>query len=196
MGHADARTQDYMEYVLSQGVVNAYINGFGQLKYVLRDGSEIDAELIVNKTTIEARVVALEPKAGENVWYYIGAAGQPPFGSGVSNFAGSYQTVRYRKDKGVVRLDGLAKITTGASGMTLFTLPPNYAPTRGTLLFNTNVNARSSVEAAGTSHYHDLFGIGGRIDIQTTGAVNFAAPSGYVAPNTHLTLTGITFSID
>jgi hypothetical protein len=60
------------------------------------------------------------------VWLFVGAAGQPTFGTGWSNAGGSAQTVSFRRigDKVELRGNGTSNGTT----TTAFTLPSGYRP--------------------------------------------------------------------
>ena len=61
-------------------------------------------------------------------WHVVGAAGEPAFATGWTNYGGAYGSLAFRKTPdGRVELRGLARWNTGAAP-TVFTLPVGYRP--------------------------------------------------------------------
>jgi hypothetical protein len=78
--------------------------------------------------TIAAGAVTASKLAPEEAWHEIGAAGQPAFENGWTNYLpGSYATAAYYKDaRGTVHLKGL--IRSGSATSHVFQLPDGYRP--------------------------------------------------------------------
>lgn len=101
-------------------------------------------------------------------WRVVGAAGQPAFLNGWTNYLQGWVTAAFYKDPfGVVHLQGL--LTAGVIGQTFFVLPVGYRP-GGAELFNadTGTNAHARVDVAsdgqvisrnGSNTYFSLAGI-------------------------------------
>lgn len=197
MSSIESMDDDYILSLLNDGVVNITIDVSGNLILTLRNSTVINTGQVVDLAALNARLVALEPDAGDGVWMYVGGGGaQPPFGSGISNFGAAWQPVRFRRDKKVVRLDGLAKITLTTSPQTVFTLPSGFRPTKGRIVLNTNVNSKSSTEnGVVPTHTQDLGGVGARVDVLTNGQVVAFAPNLFIT-NSHLSFGGLIFRTD
>jgi len=66
-------------------------------------------------------------------WHEVGAAGQPAFQNGWTNFGAGFSTLAFAKDSaGFVHLKGT--ITAGAFGVAVFTLPAGYRPAQNLAL--------------------------------------------------------------
>jgi hypothetical protein len=66
-------------------------------------------------------------------WHEIGAAGEPAFQNGWTNFGNGYSTMGFAKDAaGFVHLKGT--ITGGAFDVAVFVLPPGYRPAQNLVL--------------------------------------------------------------
>jgi hypothetical protein len=68
--------------------------------------------------------------------HLVGAPGEPQFENGSTNFGSegpfTYSSVGFYKDhEGVVHLEGVAKVDSGPSFVSVFTLPPGYRPPPG-----------------------------------------------------------------
>lgn len=128
---------------------------------------------------------------GDAVWHVIGAVGEPAFGSGVSALGGAYITPRFRRDAGVVRLEGLFSANGLASTSTLFTLPAGYRPS-ASLIQNVNANIVSGPASTGTAHTHTLSSVPARVEISAAGNVSYVGP-GALQASSHLSISGVTF---
>ena len=136
-----------------------------------------DMELLTKSDRIPERVRRLEralqlPTTAAvtlDPWHNVGAAGEPTFASGFSQYA-SFLPVGFRKDPfGRVHLRGL--ISTSVGG-TMFTLPTGYRPVAQVLL-DTMANGQ------------------GRVDVTPAGAVqSTGTPAGWI------TLDGLYFDTD
>lgn len=124
------------------------------------------ASLAAADVALDARLDAIE--AGPEAVRLIGAAGQPGFEHGWTNFDSSRVAGFYR-DRGRVYLSGLIK--SGTVGTAAFTLPAGYLPTVDGILFDADSNF--------------AFGL---VVIHSSGAVE---PS--VGSNAHFSLEGINF---
>jgi len=87
--------------------------------------------------------------------HLVGAAGQPGFENGSSNFPGeggvSFNPVGFYKDhEGIVHLQGIAKGGTSTGIPSVFTLPPGFRPAAGKLIVLEQLN-ESTVIIAGAS---------------------------------------------
>jgi hypothetical protein len=86
-------------------------------------GAAVWAGLIA--TDIPGLVVA------DTTWHVIGAAGEPAFQNGWTNYGGSWPAASFRKlASGLVLLRGLV-VGTGGAGATIFTLPAGHRPGGG-----------------------------------------------------------------
>lgn len=65
-------------------------------------------------------------------WRLVGSAGQPAFGNGWVNFGGTHSVAKFRKQNGVVHIQGLIKL--GTLGTPAFTLPTGFRPDTQILL--------------------------------------------------------------
>lgn len=63
-------------------------------------------------------------------WHVVGAAGEPAFGAGWSNFNAGWGTARFMKIGNYVYLQGLVQRTSGTN-TTIFTLPAGFTNTNG-----------------------------------------------------------------
>jgi hypothetical protein len=61
-----------------------------------------------------------------DVWHVVGAGGEPAFQNSWVNFGSGFQGARFRRENGVVRIEGLVK--SGTSNTAVFTLPAEYRP--------------------------------------------------------------------
>lgn len=78
------------------------------------------AEVVRRLETLERRSDYTE------TWHMVGAAGEPAFQNSWANFAGGYQPLRFRKERGRVFIEGVIK--SGGSNTICFTLPVGYRP--------------------------------------------------------------------
>jgi hypothetical protein len=115
-----------------------------------------------------------DPDPTVEAWHLIGGSGEPAFGASWSSYSvPAFMAAGFFKDlSGIVHLKGLVKKAVAiVTPDTIFTLPAGYRPLASALLFPTISNSAL-----------------GRIDIQTTGAVQVnMGNAGWVA------LDGISF---
>lgn len=134
---------------------------------------------VVTGTGVSAwtSLVCQFPVAGGNyTWHIIGAAGEPAFGSGWSNYGSTWQTARFCKIGDYVYLQGLVQRTSGTN-QNIFTLPTGYINTNGT-----THTPCAAVAAMG----------GGDFGVNIAAAVNSRA----VGSNTgYVSLSGIKFFV-
>lgn len=98
----------------------------------------------------EAGTYAWASAAGVEAVRYVGAAGEPAFQNGWTNFGAPFGTAGYYKHEGRVYLTGLVK---GGALATIFTLPAGYRPAASHLFplsDATNPGVRVDVAADGT----------------------------------------------
>jgi hypothetical protein len=123
--------------------------------------------------------------------HLIGAAGEPAFEGGSSNFGSesgiSTQPAGFYKDhEGIVHLQGLVKVGTGGTIGKVFTLPAGFRPATGTLQFFTTFCA--GVECSGKEESALIIG-GSNVSLSgfdLSGAV-------VTTKETTVSLGGITF---
>ena len=101
--------------ISAAGVVQPQV---GSNTWTSLDGICFDTDQ--SQATIPAAVEAVE------AWHYVGAAGEPAFMTGKSNFGSGYAPMRFRKDRGNVFVEGVVYDATGHVG--LFALPLGYRP--------------------------------------------------------------------
>src|SRR6478752_6910877 len=136
------------------------------------------------------------------------------------NYGAPYASAAYRKIGSQVFLRGLVKGATGTTG-TIFTLPVGFRPTYANLIFSAIVSERERSFAAtgdnpaafttGTanSHTHSanppamdvntlvtFANAGGRLDVQTGGAILHAGGADAATGTNWISLEGITFLVD
>jgi hypothetical protein len=84
-------------------------------------------------------------------WHNVGAAGEPAFGAGVSNFGSGNQVLRFRQDRGRVYIEGV--IFDSTANLPIFTLPVGYRPlaiqSLCVVLIGGVTHSAASVSAAG-----------------------------------------------
>jgi len=116
----------------------------------------------------DSRLDALEASLGVEAWHEIGAAGQPPFQNGWTNFSGTDETAAFRMEPNkVVRLKGVVKGGTGAAA--ILTLPAGYRPAKV-------VRIAVSSGAAGTADRVEISAAGVlTVPVGTTSYVDFTA---------------------
>lgn len=101
----------------------------------------------------------------------------PTFENGWSDFGGAFQTARFRREAGTVRLDGMiagGTVSNTKADGTAFTLPTNFRPSSQHALV-------AETDTAGTS---------ARVDIHTDGAVHI-----FDGSSTYISLSGLTFPV-
>lgn len=112
-------------------------------------------ELVAQPLAMNWRIVpsGSGPTELAEAWHDVGAAGEPAFQNGWTNFGSSFQALRFRRRGRRVDIEGLVK--SGATGFTsaatVFTLPVGFRP-QGMLLISTvanNAAARSDVSPGG-----------------------------------------------
>jgi hypothetical protein len=77
-------------------------------------------------------VAAIQPgtTSTPETWHYVGAGGQPAFGSGWSNVGGANANLAFKKlNNGAVWIKGYCTNATAANAVAIFTLPAGYLPT-------------------------------------------------------------------
>lgn len=155
------------------------------------DGVDFDTEL-VSGYSAGAIVPSTNPLVAMDSWHFVGASGEPAFGSGWGTGGmPAAQTARFRKyPEGRVRLAGLLNAAAGftfAGNTTFFTLPVGYRPTA-------NCNF--------TGQHYD--GSDGSIDpvrvfVLTDGRVQIASMTGASysgAAGSQIAIDGIEFDIE
>jgi hypothetical protein len=104
----------------------------------------------------------------QETWNYVGAGGQPAFGSGWSNQGAPWATLAFRQlasPANSVQIAGAANNATAANAAAIFTLPAGYRPANqqrfpqlenGTVAHSVDVHADGTVTletSAGTGTY-------------------------------------------
>jgi hypothetical protein len=105
----------------------------------------------------------------QEIWNYVGAGGQPAFGSGWSNQGGAWANVAFRQlasPANSVQIAGTASNGTAANAAPIFTLPAGYQPVtqqrfpqleNGTVAHSVDVHTDGTVTletgSAGTGTY-------------------------------------------
>lgn len=95
---------------------------------ILATGDVLTATSVTGFTSLNCQFPAA---GGAYTWHIIGAAGEPAFGSGWTNYGGGWQTGRFTKIGDFVYLSGLITRSTTAT-TTAFALPAGYTNTNGT----------------------------------------------------------------
>lgn len=104
-------------------------------------------------------------------WHSVGAAGEPAFQNGWTNFGGGFAPARFQRVGDRVWIEGLIK--DGTMPGTAFTLPDGFRPTGGARLFGVHTG-----------------GLEGRVDVHLNGNVHVqSSNTGYVELN-------VSFPID
>jgi hypothetical protein len=135
--------------------------------------------------TIAPGAVTANKLAAEEAWRDVGAAGEPAFAAGWSNYPeilfDTYEEVSFRKDRdGVVHLrGGGSRAANNASGTTMFTLPAGYRPAK------TDVFAVASTDGGG-----NLALSGGIVEVSANGNVFVYADT----DDRYVSLSGISFT--
>jgi hypothetical protein len=140
------------------------------------------APIVPGVSAYIAVVAAAGTQASLNVtmdtWHVIGAAGEPAFGSGVSNVGGGEPTAAFRKmPDGRVVMRGY--LTTPSSGGTLFVLPVGYRPPTGYQRFAIHVQVAAG---GGVGYFY----------INANGTVTLDA----IGSPTRVDLTGVEFDTE
>lgn len=88
--------------------------------------SDASAVIICDPSVTFVPVSTADYQALNNNWNYVGAAGQPAFQGGWSNFAAGNAHLAFRSaGPGIVEIEGVAR---GGTGATVFILPAGYIP--------------------------------------------------------------------
>jgi hypothetical protein len=139
--------------VKNDSLTGAQINEstLGTVPSATSAGTASSAKTANSAESANSAAVASSLTAAEAV-HVVGAAGQPGFENGATNLAIglpiSLPSVGFWKDKeGVVHLTGYAKIPTGSTLPSIFTLPPGFRPAAGQLTIFTG--ALSTTESSG-----------------------------------------------
>jgi hypothetical protein len=95
-----------------------------------------------------------------DTWHTVGAAGEPGFQNGWSNYGGGWPAMRFTKlSDGTVHLQGLVKDGTVGSGVPIFALPAGYRPTAG-------IGLRFAVVAANLLGVSNVNSSSGNVDLE------------------------------
>jgi hypothetical protein len=135
--------------------------------------------------TIANGAVTAAKLAAEEGWHDVGAAGEPGFGTGWSNyndlFFDTYEEVSFRKDRdGVVHLrGGASKAADSGTGSAIFTLPAGYRPAKS------DVFAAASTDGEGVQAPS-----GGIVEVSSGGSVSVYA----LTDDRYVSLAGISFT--
>lgn len=98
--------------------LNSYVPVVGESVWLIKNGPDLIA--IGHVADLYTPVTVEAP-------HVVGAAGEPAFQNGWSNFGGGFEGARFWKDpEGVVHLEGL--VSGGAVTSAIFTLPVGYRP--------------------------------------------------------------------
>lgn len=122
-------------------------------------------------------------------WFNVGDPGAAPFDNGWQAYGGGYLGPRYRRENGIVRVEGLAKL--GVMNTSIFTLPVNFRP-GGDLVMGVVMGIfNTGAATTGTAHTHPMNQYGGRVNVQANGQI---VQQG-AATNNFISLTGINFAV-
>lgn len=196
MAHIRSYTASHIEALLDTNIVDGDIPDAlaPNLDLEQRDGTPIDGGLIYDPSSLDDRLTALEPDAGDGIWHYVGSGGgEPAFVNG-SNLGGIYRTTRFRRDRKMVRIEGLVVLTLTTASQIIFTLPVGYRPSYRHIV-NVNANMITGPASAGTAHTHTLSSRDFRVSIDQAGNVQTAGPGAFQA-SSHVSLCGIKFFVD
>lgn len=135
--------------------------------------------------------------APPEAWHEVGAAGEPPFLGGTTNFGpvglgnSQAETVGFFKDRsGVVHLKGMAKTADSGTGAgAIFNLPAGYRPGNTKILFFSPFCAATGAGTCQGSDTTQMLVFGG-------GITGVTLPSGLTADGLIIGTTGVTISLD
>lgn len=129
--------------IAGMGVSADALGFFGSL-YLTSADVDVAAELVTNPATgavefltggdagaLTAAVTGYAPgTTTAESWHYVGAAGEPAFGSGWSNTNSSNEALAFKllAEQNLVLIKGLVTNSTAANSAALFTLPTGYLP--------------------------------------------------------------------
>lgn len=157
-----------------------------------RGGGALSAGYISSLYSLYEKLKSLEPDPGDAVWHWLDEEGEPILNSRVTNYGSPYLPGRFRRDKGVVRLEGLLKYDGGPTDVNLFTLPEGFRPPMD-IVCTGNGNIFTAT-ASTPVHYHAVSLTTLTIFIEANGKVSVNSPN-YFYVQTHISLSGIVFRV-
>lgn len=196
MAHISAYTAAHLDALLDKSIVDADIADpeAPELMLKQRDGEWVSGGVLIDLDPYDSRLAALEPDTDDGVWHYVGSGGGEPAFTAGSNQGAPYRTTRFRRDRKLVRIEGVVGLSSTAITQNIFTLPVGYRPVYRQI-FNMNANMVTGAASAGTAHTHTLSSRDFRIVIYPDGVVQTTGPGLFQAAS-HLSLCGICFYVD